>query len=100
VQVAHLGSFEYKEFFGLLRTHPNLYMDSAMILVDHNLFPSRFNLDYSVLTECQDQLLFGTDFPNIPYDFAESYKYLLSLNLGRTFYEKFFEKNAKKLFRL
>ncbi len=93
IQVAHFGCFEYGEFFGLLQQYPHMYMDSAMILVDHTLFPSRFDLDISILSRYEDRILFGSDFPNIPYAFDESWKFILSLGLDRNLLEKFFYRN-------
>jgi hypothetical protein len=100
VQVAHLGSFEYKPFLDLLKVYPNLYFDTAMILVNHNLFPSNFDLPYEALIENEDRILFGSDFPNIPYDFSESYRFLFSLNFPKSFYEKIFALNAKRFYDL
>lgn len=100
VQVAHLGSFEYREFFNLLKQYPNLYLDNAMILVDHRLFPAKFDLNLDILLEYQDRLMFGSDFPNIPYDFAESWNAIISMGFPREFYEKFFQKNAMQFYRL
>ncbi|MHA1732059.1 MAG: amidohydrolase family protein [Promethearchaeota archaeon] len=99
-QVAHLGCFEYAEFFALLDDHPNLVLDSAMILVDHDLFPSRFTLPHDALLEHEDQLLFGSDFPNIPYPYEESFKHLFSLGFPRKFYEKFMCENARRFYGL
>lgn len=98
VQVAHMGSFEYADFFALLDIYPTLVLDTAMILVDHPLFPSRFNLDSQVLLDHEDQILFGSDFPNIPYDFAESWKYLFSLDLPPLFYTKIMYQNAERFY--
>lgn len=100
VQVPHLGCFEYGEFFALLDLYPNLMLDTAMILVDHNLFPSRFDLDVEILLEYEDRILFGSDFPNIPYAFEESFKYLFSMAFPRSFYEKVFSRNARTFYGL
>ncbi len=100
VQIAHLGSYEYEQFFALLDHHPTYYLDTAMMLVDHNLFPSDFPLGIEALLKHEDQILFGSDFPHIPYDFVESWKTLFSLNLPKPFYEKLMYKNARKLYRL
>ncbi len=100
VQVAHLGCFQYEEFFNLLKNHPNMRMDDAMILVPHDLFNSRFELDPNVLLEHQSQLMYGSDFPNIPYDFHQSYQQVLSYEFPEDFYEDFFYNNAKEFFGL
>jgi predicted TIM-barrel fold metal-dependent hydrolase len=98
IQVAHFGCFEYGEFFGLLQQYPHMYMDSAMILVDHTLFPSRFDLDISILSRYEDRIMFGSDFPNIPYAFEVSWKFFLTLGLDKNLLEKFFYRNALLLY--
>ncbi len=100
VQIAHLGSYEYEKFIALITEHPTFYMDTAMMIVDHKLFPSDYPPGIQVLLDHEDQILFGSDFPHIPYDFKESWKTLFSLNLPKQFYEKIMYKNAQKLYRL
>ena len=100
VQIAHMGGYEYADSFAILDTHPTFYLDTAMIFVDENVFPSMYDLDYQLLVDHEDQILFGSDFPNIPYDFAESWKFLFSLNLPKTFYEKIMYRNARQFYRL
>ena len=100
VQIAHLGSFEYEAFLALLTEHPTFYLDTAMMLVDHRLFPSHYPPGIQKLLEYEDQILFGSDFPNIPYDFKESWKTLFSYNLPKSFYEKIMYGNAKTLYRI
>ncbi len=53
---------------------------------------------FETLLEWEDRLLFGSDFPNIPYDFAESYNYLFEMGLPKSFYEKVLAINAKRLY--
>ncbi len=100
--VAHLGAFEYQDFFSLLDKHENLYLDTAMVFIPNNVFPER-RLKYvtsELLLSYQDRILFGSDFPNIPYEYERSTKGLLKLDLPREFYEKIFFKNAARIFDL
>ena len=54
----------------------------------------------SFIENYSEQILHGSDFPNIPYDYSESIKGLMALDLPKTTYENIFFKNAKKLFNL
>ncbi len=100
--VPHMGAFEYKKFLKLLDKYENLYLDTTMIYIPENVFPERITKrpNSEELISYQDRILFGTDFPNIPYDYNLSSKGLLSLNLQKSFYENIFFKNAKRLFNL
>ncbi len=102
VIVAHLGAFEYKKFLNLLDKYANLYLDTAMIYIPDNIFPER-KLQRPTpeeLISYQDRILYGSDFPNIPYHYEFSTEGLLKLDLPRGFYENIFFKNAKRIFGL
>jgi len=100
--IPHMGAFEYNKFLKLLDKHENLYLDTTMIYIPDNIFPERKTKRPKPddLTSYQDRILFGSDFPNIPYEYNLSTKGLLSLNLPRIFYENIFFNNAKRLFNL
>jgi len=100
--IAHMGAFEYDKFIKLLDKHENLYLDTTMIYIRNNIFPERKikRPKPDVLLSYQDRILFGSDFPNIPYSYENSMLGLLDLDLSRKFYRDIFYKNAKKLFNL
>ncbi len=100
--VAHMGAFEYKKFINLLDQHENLYLDTAMIYIPNNIFPERETKrpKPETLLSYQDRILFGSDFPNIPYEYKNSTKGLLNFDLPRKFYENIFYHNAKRIFNL
>ncbi|MEO6954334.1 MAG: amidohydrolase family protein [Polyangia bacterium] len=71
--VPHLGADEYDAYLQLLDRHENLYLDTTMAIAGFfdedppgKLFPGR-----------ADRLLFGTDFPNLPYAWDRELKRLL-----------------------
>ncbi|MFX1280052.1 MAG: amidohydrolase family protein [Promethearchaeota archaeon] len=102
VIIPHMGAFEYKKFLNLLDNYENLYLDTTMIYIPDNVFPERkMKRPKSDDLVCyQDRILFGTDFPNIPYDYINSTKGLLDLDLSKKFYNDIFFNNAKQLFDL
>ncbi|MFX1532036.1 MAG: amidohydrolase family protein, partial [Promethearchaeota archaeon] len=97
-----MGAFEYKKFLKLLDKYENLYLDTTMIYIPDNIFPERESKRPTSedLLSYQDRILFGSDFPNIPYEYNLATKGLLSLNLPKSFYENVFFNNAKRLFKL
>ncbi|MHA2394005.1 MAG: amidohydrolase family protein [Promethearchaeota archaeon] len=102
VIVSHMGAFEYRKFLRLLDHHENMYLDTTMIFIPDNIFPERKSKQpkQEDLISYQDRILFGSDFPNIPYDYKLSTEGLLALNLPRSFYENVFFNNAKRIFNI
>ena len=102
VIVAHMGAFEYQKFLHLLDKYQNLYLDTAMIYIPENIFPERITKrpNKEDLISYQNRILFGSDFPNIPYEYENSTKGLLALDLSRKFYQNIFYNNANKIFKL
>lgn len=100
--VPHMGAFEYQKFLILLDKYENLYLDTTMIFIPNNIFPERKSKQPSdeELLSYQDRILFGTDFPNIPYVYEKSTEGLLKKDFPKGFYKKIFFNNAKKIFDL
>jgi len=101
VIVPHLGAEEYEIMWDLTEVFPNLYFDTAMICAKENpAFDDKMNLiDDEKLYAISDRILFGSDFPNIPYDFRNSVLGWLERDMEYSFYEKLFFCNAKSLFK-
>lgn len=93
--VAHMGGLEYLEFIQLLSDHPNLYMDTSFSFLEAGELG--FNLDSGYLENNKDQLVYGSDFPNLIFPREEEIDRLLSLSLSEEFYNKLFFENGLKL---
>jgi predicted TIM-barrel fold metal-dependent hydrolase len=50
--------------------------------------------------EFQDRVVFGSDFPNIPYRWESAVEAILELRLGRALEEKLLCTNAARLLKL
>ncbi|MFH1539142.1 MAG: amidohydrolase family protein, partial [bacterium] len=98
--VAHMGGYDFERALELLDIYPNLYLDTTMIFVKTYVFDASYPLPAERLLPHQDRILFGSDFPNIPYDYAEAVDGLLRLGLGDEFLKKVFRDNALRIFRL
>ncbi|MBL8021598.1 MAG: amidohydrolase family protein [Leptospirales bacterium] len=99
VVIAHCGAFETKEYLRLADDYEHVYFDTAMNCVHTHVFenncPGR-----EFFVRYQDRILYGSDFPNIPYDYAEQASAIRALKLGPEIEGKIFETNAMKLLRL
>lgn len=71
--VAHLGMPEYSQFLDLCQQFDDVHLDTTMAFTafaeETMPFPAA---DYPRLRDVGDRILFGSDFPNIPYGYAEA----------------------------
>ncbi|GAA2830733.1 amidohydrolase family protein [Kribbella solani] len=80
--IAHLGMPEYAEHLALT-SYPNVHLDTTMALTPFVEAMAPFPRDLIPrLADLQDRIVLGTDFPNIPYEYAVQLTALESLNLG------------------
>jgi uncharacterized protein len=97
--VAHLGMPEYAEFVALAERHPRVYLDTTMAFTD---FSEKMRPWPTALTPrlagLGDRILLGTDFPNIPYAYAEQLAALVRLDLGDDWLRAVCHDNAARLF--
>jgi predicted TIM-barrel fold metal-dependent hydrolase len=96
VIVAHAGADEFDAFFDLCGLYDGVYLDTAMVF---NKFLGGPPPIQRVL-EFQDRVVYGSDFPHIPYRVESSIQSILDLRLGRTLEEKILCTNAARLLRL
>jgi uncharacterized protein len=92
--VPHLGQDQWREFLALLRDAPNLYLDSTMAVGGY-LSP-----DVPMLADVEPvagRLLFGTDFPNLPYPWARELAWLTGLGLPEDARDLIAGGNARRL---
>ena len=61
--IPHFGAGETREYAALLDRYPNLYLDTAMGLAGY--FP--FGEAGEFVSRHWQRILYGTDFPNLPY---------------------------------
>ena len=82
--IAHLGAPEYPEFLALAETYERVRLDTTMVFTpffDH--LGEQFPADLLPrLRDLQPRVLLGSDFPNIPYAYAEQLAGLARLDLG------------------
>lgn len=97
--IAHLGMPEYREFLDLAQRFSGVYLDTTMVFTDFteqlHPFPRR---ELPRLEELGDKVLFGSDFPNIPYPYHHSIESITRLGLGDQWCRKVLHDNAFELF--
>lgn len=77
--VPHLGADEYLEYRRLLELYGNLWLDTSMALSGFLGQPDPPPLE----TYALDRIIYGSDFPNIPYAWDHELKIILNRKLNK-----------------
>ncbi|MBX5483377.1 MAG: amidohydrolase [Myxococcaceae bacterium] len=92
--VPHLGADEFDGYERLLERYENLWLDTTMVVADY--FPVR--PPERLLRARPERILYGTDFPNLPYAWDREVKKLTALKLGDEAEAALLGQNALRLF--
>jgi len=98
--VAHMGAFESDAFLALLDAHPNIYVDTTMAMAaaaTPYVGADPAAVSDAALIRWQDRILFGSDFPLIPYDYDEERRWAWDRALPDAVRRKIFRDNAARL---
>ena len=101
--ICHMGAFETRLAFQLLDRYPNLHLDTTMAMSPAT--QAYTGIDPAVvrdgdLVRYADRILFGSDFPNLPYPYEAERTGLWARNLPLDVYQRIFYENARVFFRL
>jgi hypothetical protein len=97
--VAHLGMPEYEDFLDLAEKYPAVRLDTTMTFTDFAEQGAPFPPHARPrLTDLGGKILFGSDFPNIPYSYAHALHALTRLELGDDWLRGVCHDNAAALF--
>jgi predicted TIM-barrel fold metal-dependent hydrolase len=94
--VPHMGFDEVSAYRKLIETYDNLWLDTTMVITEY--FPMQ---DKIVLGRYRsDRIMYGSDFPNIPYAWDKELKKLKATDMSNDTLEKILYKNAVDFFGL
>ena len=94
--VPHLGADEFDAYRRLQERFDHLWLDSTMVLADY--LPIAEQPDIHRLRP--DRLMFGTDFPNIPYAWDRELKHLVAMGLPQEFLRWVLWDTARALYQI
>jgi uncharacterized protein len=103
VCVAHMGAFQSAEFLALLARYPHLHVDTTMAmsaLATPYVGADPTAVSNADLVAHQDRILFGSDFPLIPYDYDEERRWAWERGLDASVRRKIFHDNALRFYGL
>jgi uncharacterized protein len=99
--VAHLGMPEYAEFLHLAERFERVMLDTTMAFTAFSEAAAPFpRAALPRLADLGDRVLLGTDFPNIPYAYADALRALERTGLGTAWLRAVCHDNAARLFAL
>jgi predicted TIM-barrel fold metal-dependent hydrolase len=92
--VPHLGMDEFEAYRGLLLAHDTLWVDTAMAVGGYLPAELPFRLDRFRT----DRVMYGSDFPNIPYAWDRELRYLAGVGLPGEVLGRILGGNARDFF--
>lgn len=100
VVVAHMGARDWEEYISLAERKETLYLDTAMVFVGFPAFDPMPHPMISRLEGIASKILFGSDFPNIPYPISHAVAGIGGLPLSKQAKRSILYGNAAGLFGL
>ena len=94
--VPHLGADEFRGYAKLAERYETLWLDTTMVAADYFPGPTLSEL----LRVRPDRLIFGTDFPNLPYAWDRELKLIVAQKLPEDDLAALLGGNAKALWGL
>ena len=92
--VPHLGADEFDAYADLLERHENLWLDTTMM--GANFFP--IDVPRRLFEVRPERILYGTDFPNLPYAWDREVKHLVSMKFRDDLEAGLLGQNALRLY--
>jgi uncharacterized protein len=96
VCVPHLGMDEYAAYQRLTETYDNLWLDTSVACAD--FLPTDQVVRFDEMRD--DRIMYGSDFPNIPYAWDREIKQIRKARLGKASMLKIFTQNARQFYNL
>ena len=94
--VPHLGFDEILAYKRMIEKYDNLWLDTTIAIADY--FPIKGEIDLSCYRS--DRVMYGSDFPNIPYAWDRELKILKAKDISENALERIVHKNAADFFSL
>jgi len=95
VVVAHFGMPDYARYLDLAEREPRLFLDTTMAFAPES--PSRIRVARADVERGARQIVYGTDWPNIPYPYDGDLRGLRALGLDDATIRAITTENARRL---
>ncbi len=94
--VPHLGMDEYATYQRLIETYDNLWLDTSVACAEFLPTGQVIRLDEMRI----DRIMYGSDFPNIPYAWDREIKQIKKVQLSQASMARIFTENARQFFSI
>jgi predicted TIM-barrel fold metal-dependent hydrolase len=94
--VPHMGMYEFAAYRNLVERYDNLWLDTAMAYADY--FPGVTAPPLKTMR--MDRIMYGTDFPNVPYAWDRELKRLSEMGLSDGNLENLMSGTARDFFSI
>lgn len=94
---AHMGAYEIDRFLDLARPNENVYLDTTFAMssrAEETMGFDPSSIDDETVIQLSDSIMYGSDFPNIPYPYRAERAGLLDRDLPRETYRDLFYRTA------
>ena len=96
---AHMGTYQHEAFVDLVREQENVYLDTTFAM--SAVAETYMDFDPSVisdatLTDLSERIMYGSDYPNIPYPYEKERAHLLSRDLSIETQRDIFSRTAQR----
>jgi predicted TIM-barrel fold metal-dependent hydrolase len=98
--IAHFGLPEYVGFLDLAERYDGVLFDTTMAFTDFFGGAELPDQERKRIAEFEERILFGSDFPNIPYGYLEALESLARLEFGEGWLRAVCHDNAARVFGL
>ncbi|WP_276259179.1 amidohydrolase family protein [Haloglomus litoreum] len=96
---AHMGTFEHEAFVDLARDHDRVFLDTCFAMatvVDDYVDFDPATIPDAVFEDLAGQVMYGSDFPNMPHAYAREYEGLLARDLSAEAFDALFRGAAAR----
>ncbi len=99
VCAAHMGTYEVEEFVSLAREYDNVFLDTTFAM--SSVAETYMDFDPATvsdetLVDLSESIMYGSDYPNIPYPYVREREHLLSRDLPTAVQRDVFSRTAER----
>lgn len=98
VVVAHMGAMEFDDYLSIAEDYDSVYLDTTMVFVGFSACGQFPQASLNRLQKLAGRVLFGSDFPTIPYAYSHAVEGILSLPFSADEKKGILGENAAALF--